>query len=53
MPGKFGCCDTCLHFDSFTCDECEDAKSYEFDEDLIELGDDGRMCIRSERLEHA
>lgn len=46
---KFGCCDSCLHHDdSSMCDECEDADAYEFDESLIEIGEDGRMQIRRE-----
>lgn len=46
---KFGCCDTCLHQDDpMVCDECDDAKNFEFDESLIEIGEDGRMQVRRE-----
>jgi hypothetical protein len=44
---KFGCCDTCVHFEDGTvCHECDDAEHFEVDESLIGIGENGYPYIR-------
>lgn len=45
-------CASCVNReeDEWVCDDCDNGDGYVLDESLIEIGEDGRMGIRNERL---